>query len=141
MQPLVIALTTSELPTLTPSSANSSRFFRYRRQTPCPSRPDPSPTPLPPPQQYPSLLRPSWLDPSFFGLDLRLHGWICRCRGLPDPIRRYPFYFAASAATLTGADACAAAALPGEAPRLPDAERSKKVHIMLLSLLCRPVDR
>jgi hypothetical protein len=63
-----------------------------------------------------TLLRSSRLDPPSLWLDRRLHGWIRRCRGLPGRIHRYPFYYAAGADTLTGADACAAVGLPGGAP-------------------------
>jgi hypothetical protein len=73
-----------------------------------------------------TLLRPSRLDLLPLWLDLHLQGWIYRCRGLPDWIRRYPFYSAVGAATLTCADACAVAGLLGRAPRRPNAERSQK---------------
>jgi hypothetical protein len=65
------------------------------------------------------LPRPSRLDPPSLWLD-RLTGWIHRCHGLPGRIRRYLFYYAAGAATLTGADACAAVGLLGRTPRRPD---------------------
>jgi hypothetical protein len=72
---------------------------------PCPAGSDRSPTPSsPPPQLYPSLSRLSRLDPSLW-VDCCFHGWICCCRGLPGRIRRYPFYCAAGATTLTVADA------------------------------------
>jgi hypothetical protein len=76
---------------------------------PCLAGPDPPPTPSSPPQLDLSLLRPSQLD-------RRLYGWIRHCRGLPGQIRRYS-YSVTGAATLTGADACAVAGLPGGAPR------------------------
>jgi hypothetical protein len=84
----------------------------------------------------PTLLRPSQLDLPSLWLARRLHGWIRRCRGFPDRIRRYPFFSAAGATTLTGADTCAVADLPGEAPRRPIAERSKKALRLLLLFCC-----
>jgi hypothetical protein len=78
-------------------------------------------------------LQPFRLDLSSLWPDRRLPGWIRRCRDLPDQIRRYPFYSAAGAATMTVADACAAASLPGGAPRRPDDRRSK---VGLLVLFC-----
>jgi hypothetical protein len=63
-----------------------------------------------------TLLLSSRLDPPSLWSDRRLHGWIHRCRGLPGRIHRYPFYSAAGADTLTGADACAVVGLPGGAP-------------------------
>jgi hypothetical protein len=65
----------------------------------------------------------------------RLPSCIRRCRGLPVQIRRYPFYSATGTTTMTGANVCAVADLPGGAPRRPDDRRSKKVG--LLVLFCR----
>jgi hypothetical protein len=64
----------------------------------------------------------------------RLHGWTRRCRSLPVRIRRYPSYSTPGAATLTGADPCAAADLPGKAPRRPGVKRSKKALRLLLPM-------
>jgi hypothetical protein len=69
-------------------------------------------------------------------LDRRLHGWICRCRGFPDPIHRHPFISAAGATTLTGTDARAVVGLAGEAPRRSIAERSKTALRLLLLFCC-----
>jgi hypothetical protein len=78
------------------------------------------------------LLRPSRLDPSFLWPDSHLPGWIRRRCGLLDRIRLYPLYSAAGAATMTGADACAATGLPSRAPRRPDDRRRKKVGLLVL---------
>jgi hypothetical protein len=129
-----------------------SSFSRCRRPTAlsgpaqAPTRLEPPCRPSPPPSSHSldsslswlsrsdqPLSRPSRLDPSSLWLDRRLHGWIRRCHGFLDWIRRYPFFSAAGAATLSGADACAAAGLPCEAPRRPVAERSKKALRFLLS--------
>jgi hypothetical protein len=94
---------------------------------PCPVGPTPPPTPSSSPPKLdpslsllsrsdPPLSRPSRPDPSSLWLDRHLHGWIHRCRGFLDRIRRYPFYSAAGATTLTGAYAYAVAGLLGEAP-------------------------
>jgi hypothetical protein len=112
--------------------------------SPCPAGPAPLPTPSSP-SLDPSLSRPSRPDPRCcdhpgsicrpFGriasslLDLSL-SWPSR----PDP--SFPFYSAAGADTLTGADACAAAGLPGGAPRQPDDRRSKKVLGLLVLFCC-----
>jgi hypothetical protein len=46
------------------------------------------------------------------------------------PNRRYPFYSAAGADTMIGADACTAVGLHGRAPQRPDDQRSKKVALL-----------
>jgi hypothetical protein len=111
------------------------------RAGPCPTGPA-----LPPFRSSPSLdlslprhsqldsllLRPSQLDLSSLWPDRRLLGWICQCRGLAGRIRCYPFYSAAGATTMTGADACAATGLPGGAPRRPNDRRSKKVGLLVI---------
>jgi hypothetical protein len=83
-----------------------------------------------------SLSRSSRLDLSFLWPHRRLLGWIRRCRGFPGRIRRRPFSSAASVATLTGADACAATGHPSGAPRRPDNRRSKKVLGRPLLFFC-----
>jgi hypothetical protein len=82
------------------------------------------------------LVRPSRLGPPPLWLDRCLYGWIRRCRGFPDRIRRYPFFSAASTTTLTDVDECAVTGLPGEAPRRPITERSKKALRLLLFFCC-----
>jgi hypothetical protein len=54
----------------------------------------------------------------------------------PDP--SFPFYSAAGADTMTGADACAAVSLHGGAPRRPADRRSKEGRPAGALLLCRP---
>ena len=68
-------------------------------------------------------------------------GWIRRCRGLPNRIRRYPFYSAASAATMTDADACAATGLPGRAPRCQTIEEARRTACWCSFVVspCRPL--
>jgi hypothetical protein len=62
----------------------------------------------------------------------RLPGWIRRCCGRLGRIRRYPFYSAAGAATMTDTDVCVAVGLPDGAPRRTDDRRSKKVDLLVL---------
>jgi hypothetical protein len=107
---------------------------------PCPAGPAPPPT----------LHRLRWIY-RCRGLPSRIHrccdlpGSICRPFGriassrldlsqpcLPGRIRGYPFYSAAGADTMTGADACSAVGLPGGAPRHLDDQRSKKVGLPML---------
>jgi hypothetical protein len=123
---------TPSLPVPVPSSASrlsfvallpSSRSHHPARPSagPYPAGPAPPLTPSSsPPQLDPSLPRPSRLDLSSLWSDRCLHGWIRHCRGFPDRICRYPRYFAAGAATLTGGDVCAAAGLPGRDPQCLD---------------------
>jgi hypothetical protein len=99
---------------------------------PCPTRTAMSLSSRSSPSLDPSLLRPSRLDSPSLWLDRRLPSWIHRCRGLSGRIHRYPFYSAADAATMTGADACAATDLSGGAPGCSNDRRSKKVGLLVL---------
>ena len=123
------------VPRMAPSS-----FSRRRRQTP-PTRSGAGPCPTRTAMLLssrssasldPSLLRPSRLDSPSLWPDRRLPGWIRQCHGLPGRIHHYPFYSAAGATTMTGADACVAVDLSGRAPRCSDDRRSKKVGLLVL---------
>jgi hypothetical protein len=130
----------------------SSSFSRCRRQTPLPGPPQAParlalPCHAPPSSSVPSLPRPSRPDPRCCGLlgsIRRPFDLIASSRpdpSLPWPSRpdpSFPFYSAAGADTMTGADACAAVGLPGGAPRRPNDRRSKKVGMLML--FCRVAD-
>jgi hypothetical protein len=117
-----------------PTAPPTSSFSRHWcRQHPL-SGPAQAPARLDPPRRPPPLHRPCWIrrcrglpgripvTATFLARSVAplvrscLSGWIRCCRGLPGRICHFPFYSAAGADTMTGADACASVGLPGGAP-------------------------
>jgi hypothetical protein len=128
------------------SSSASSRPFRRRRQPVLPDLARP-PARLDPPRRPPfhRLCRIHRCR----GLPSRIHRFCDLSGSFRDPFdrivlfrldpslpwpsrsdRRYPFYSAAGADIMTGADACTAVVLHGGAPRCLDDRRSKKVALL-----------
>jgi hypothetical protein len=117
---------------IAPAAPPTSSFSCHRcRQHPlpgpaqAPARLDPPPCPPPSsPSLDPSLPRPSRPDPRscvLLGSIRRPFGWIASPHPDPSlswpsrPDLTFPFFSAAGADTMTGADACAAVGLPGGA--------------------------